>query len=249
MKIKKRIKEKFMKNVFLLFIAVFLLIGCPQPAENGNDSSRTGTFEKDSLLIEIWDSSTPSKFLGYDTMLGLDRWVPIILTSKGYCVRLSSYNVNNINYGIRADRAQNIDYDDEQWIEIINRDGWGSAIFFLTESIPAANDTPYYVYFDNIFNNIIYNPHDGGTYYTWDHNKISQEITILANQKFYDNMGTIRSWNDNYEYFGEQGFYKPSTNFIGEKLQLYPLKKIGSYADLGLPDPAAVKRPLIYKVR
>jgi len=86
----------------ILFAVIFIFGGCQQPIETG-DKSRDDAFEKNSLLIEVWDSSTPPKFLGYDTGLEYKRQYygssdsrsPIILTSKGYCVELQEVSYYN----------------------------------------------------------------------------------------------------------------------------------------------------------
>jgi hypothetical protein len=244
----------------ILFIAVYILAGCEQMPENGNGSGRENPFELDSaLLIEVWDSSTPPKFLGYDT--GLYDWrdgsYSLILTSKGYCVSL--WNVRYIRegkrfYGDRADWDQGISYDDPL-AETMRNTGWGYAVFFDTTSDPTANDTPYALWSSNIVNNVMFNPHNGGTYYTWDTNAAPRAITISADYKFYDNMGVIHTWNDDYDTFGEwqlreylEEYPVSSSALIGKAVTFQPLKKIGGYAELGLPNPDDVTPPLIYKV-
>ena len=200
----------------------------------------------------MWDSSTPPKFLGYDTGLAIERSKPIILTSKGYCVELRNYSISGIGskitYSQGPDRPQNM-YSD-QWDDIMKNNGWGYAIFFTTAN-PTANDTPYASYYNyyniNIVNFVIYNPHNGGTYYTVDRNATRPSVTIQGNFKFYDNMGTMRTWNDDYEYFGE--LWRSSKDYIGETFGFTPLKKIGGYAELGLPNPATTTYPLVYKVK
>jgi len=252
-------KKKGVLGIAVFFAAVmFLFTGCQQPVETDN-GSRDGVFEKDSLLIEVWDSSTPPKFLGYDTRLGEDGYYssavsiiagPIILTSKGYCVALRrSYDGSKIGYGTVPYDNQGMDYD--EWDEIWKNNGWGCAIFFATAN-PTANDTPYAIamWGNNIVNNVFYNPHNGGTYYTRDRNATTPNITIQGNYKFYDNTGTMRSWNDDYQYFGENDLHVgSSTNYIGGSFYFTPLKKIGGYAEIGLPDPATTTYPWVYKVR
>ena len=237
----------------ILFTAVFILASCEQLTGdgNGNESERDNPFDLDSpLLIEVWDNSTPAKFLGYDTRLR-DSWGdgPLILTSKGYCVSLWNFRYNRDGkryYGEVAD--WDVGIIDEERDEIIKNTGWGYAVFFDTTSSPTANDTPYALWGSNIVNNVMFNPHNGGTYYTWDTNAAPRAITISADYKFYDNMGTIRTWNDDYDLFGEAGFAYPSSAHIGETWSFRPLKKIGGYAELGLPNPDDVTLPLIYKV-
>jgi len=235
----------------ILFITVFILAGCEQIPGNGNGSGRETPFDLDSpLLVEVWDSSTPPQFLGYDTGLGFDNYSSIILTSKGYCVSLQQFQGGGSDY--KRYYSQQPPWNQSMWVdereEIMKDTGWGYAIFFDTASDPTVNDTPYALWGSNIVNFVVCNPHDGGTYYTWDTNVARRDITISADYKFYDNMGTIRTWNDDYDTFGEQGLYYPSSAFIGETLTFQPLKKIGGYAELGLPNPNDVTPPLIYKV-
>jgi hypothetical protein len=243
----------------ILFITVFILAGCEQIPGNGNGLGRESPFDLDSpLLIEVWDSSTPPQFLGYDT--GLHDFYntsdSLILTSSGYCVSLRGvryYRDGKKYYGGIADKPQSMDID--TWSEIMKNGGWGYAVFFDTASDPTANDTPYALWTSNIVNDVMYNPHNGGTYYTWDTNAAPRDITIRADYKFYDNMGTIRTWNHDYDFWGEgnsrigeQYLRGPSSAFIGETGSFQPLKKIGGYAELGLPNPKDVTPPLIYKV-
>ena len=237
--------------VTILFIAVFILAGCEQIPGNGNGLGRESPFDLDSpLLIEVWDSSTPAKFLGYDT--GLRDWrdynYSLILTSKGYCVSLRNvirYRDGKRYYGEVSDEDQGTD---GTVAEMIRNNGWGHAVFFDTTSDPTANDTPYALWRgSNIVNNVMFNPHNGGTYYTWDTNAAPRAITISADHKFYDCTGIIRTWNDNV-VLGYQELKGGSSWVIGETWTFQPLKKIGGYAELGLPNPDDVKLPLISKV-
>jgi len=253
----------------ILFIAVFVLAGCEQLTGNGNGtgtgtgngngngngSGRDNPFDLDSpLLVELWDSSTPPKFLGYDT--GLDNvpdGQPIILTSKGYCVYFGdvfyrspvssdAYNYGwKKYYGYKAYDSQEPNFD-----TIMKDTGWGYCIFFETTSNPTANDTPYALWSSNIVNAVMVNPHDGGTYYTWDTNAASRDITVRADYKLYDNTGAIRTWNDDFDWGEDRG--STLSDNIGETLTFHPLKKIGGYAELGLPNPDDLTHPLIYKV-
>jgi len=232
----------------ILFTVMFVLGGCQQPVETGR-GPRDGAFEKDSLLIEVWDSSTPPQFLGYYTGLEYINNTthsdfPIILTSKGYCVELRvSSGVRKIYYGKIAFWNAAIDYDEQN--EIMKNNGWGCAIFFATAN-PTANDTPYASNGSNIVNYVMYNPHNGGTYYTPDRNATAPNITIQGDYKFYDNMGTMRTWNDDVS-LGE--FRQTISGEIGGPFYFIPLKKIGGYAELGLPDPATTTYPWVYKVK
>lgn len=233
--------------VFLALV-IFIFGGCVQPVETDN-GSRDTTFEKDSFLIEVWDSSTPPKFLGYDTGLGTNNdyyYGPIILTSKGYCVQLRWRN-NNICYGQIANLAQNVDFELRD--EIARIDGWGLAVFFATAN-PTANDIPYGGWWSNIINNVMYNPNNGGTYYTRDRNLTAPNITIQANFKLYDGTGALLTFNDN-SFCGEPEINGPATRLIGENFNEWfvPLKKIGGYAELGLPNPATTTRPWVFKVK
>jgi hypothetical protein len=247
-------KRGFVLGVaMILFIAVCILTGCEQMPENGNGLGRDNPFELDSaLLIEVWDSSTPAQFLGYDTGL-MDRYYDssMILTSKGYCVSLRGVRYNSDGkrfYGEIADLDQGISHEDPLR-ETIRNTGWGYAVFFETASDPTASDTPYALWGSNVVNNVMFNPHNGGTYYTWDTNAALRDITIRADHKFYDAMGTLHTWNDDDYYFGEQSNKAPGSSLVGETVTFQPLKKIGGYAELGLPNPDDVKPPLIYKVK
>jgi hypothetical protein len=230
----------------ILFTVLFAFIGCQQPIESGNGNGRDGAYEKDSMLIEVWDSSNPSKFLGYDTGLGEKSSYgfssrPIILTSKGYCVELRAYNnYSKISYG----KVAPIDTGTDESEQIIRNNGWGYAVFFDKTTTPTVNDTSYAYWFSNILNDVMYNPYNDGTYYTWDTGYKS--ITILANHKFYDNRGTLCSFNDDV-FFAE--LRSETSYMIGETENFTPLKKIGGYAELGLPNPATVTAPLVYKVK
>jgi hypothetical protein len=287
-------KKITIKIAAILCAAVFALVGCQQPVETTN-GSRDSIDEKDSLLLEVWDSSNPPQFLGYDTGLAQyslnssgniynsdtpynSRPPIIILTSKGYCVELKYYyyvlnfttgtSIEKIAYGRTARRSYDLDIDDTwiYWHNIMKNTGWGSAVFFEKTTTPTANDTPYAlggysnihtnivnsnIVNSNIVNDVLFNPHNGGTYYTkvnysWD-DSAYKKITIQANHKFYDNTGTLRSWNDDVG-LGEFSWEKTSES-IGYSLNFIPLKRIGGYAELGLPNPATVTAPLVFKVR
>jgi len=243
-------KQKTLRIAAILFVAVFIFAGCQQPMGNGDNESREGAFNKDSLLIEVWDSSTPPKFLGYDTGLGNERSRPIILTSNGYCVELRSITYGDYKYmayGRIAPMDQGLDSDELD--EIIENNGWGYAIFFTTTANPTVNDTPYAFGNSNIINDVIYNPNNGGTYYTVDRNAPPTNMTIQGNYKFYDNTGAIRTWNDDCS-LGEQEFNRtPTSDFIGESFYLLPFKRIGGYTELGLPNPDDIIPPFVYKVQ
>jgi len=243
----------------ILFAVIFIFGGCQQPIETG-DKSRDGAFEKNSLLIEVWDSSTPPKFLGYDTGLGNYRDRPIIFTSKGYCVELQEVRYYNYldyldEYGepareikskIRYCLGADTDHlPDEERNDIVKNNSWGSAVFFATAN-PTANDTLYAMWGSSIDNYVMYNPHNSGTYYTVDRDKTRpSNITIQGNFKSYDTMGTMRTLND--DFFLQRGM--TSKDLIGEPFDFVPLKKIGGYAELGLPNPVTTTYPLVYKVR
>jgi len=249
--------------VLTLFAALFILAGCEQsitPEVSNRDNTGDNTIEKDSLLIEVWDSSTPPKFLGYYTGIGnyggSYNNSPIILTSKGYCVQLSYSSIGR-------DEMTGADLESRTWygqrgftdmipsaeaIELRKKDGWGHAIFFNKASNPTDSDTPYAWWSSDIVNNVMYHPRDGGTYYTWDNNATRQDITIQANYTFYDFKGAIHTWNDDVT-FVETRDQLDTKYFIGKTETFTPFKKIGGYAELGLPNPNDVKGPWVFKVR
>lgn len=239
-------KNLVMGVVSILFAAVFIFSGCQPIIDNGNESDREGAFNKDSLLIEVWDQSIPPKFLGYDTgMMSNDR--PIILTSKGYCVEINHSFQNRTRksfYGHSSVMDQGMSWDE---FDENNKLDWGCQILFAKTTDPNANDRPYLGAANHnrfIVNQVFYNPHNGGTYYTWD-GTIPQSVNFPPNFKMYHPDGTIHTSNEfiddrylDYSYFTE---YSP--------LKLNPLKKIGGYSELGLPNPDEVTGYLMYKVR
>lgn len=233
----------------ILFAAILIFSGCQQPVENGGETIREGdgTFELDSpLLIEVWDSSSPRKFLGYDTGLrDYSQSQPIILTSEGYCVLL-----NDLFYSTTTTKIKNhygpFGADDDGYIT--NNTDWGDVLFFTTASNPTANAVPYLLstWTSNIINYVYYNPHDGGTYYTWT-GGTGEIKTMPSGFKLYDAAGRLRSCNDNDIAGVLRGM--EWSDLVGETLNLRPLKKIGGYSAMGLPNPNEVTAPFVYKVK
>ena len=236
----------------ILFAVIFIFGGCQQPIETG-DRSRDGAFEKDSLLIEVWDSSTPQKFLGYDTgMTGMSDYYSnnrtIILTSKGYCVELydyyfSSYYFEKHNYGGRSspDRDQGVPYDEPRL-----ENATGTLILYKTSLVPTANDTPYLGGSSGRFisNYVFYN---GGTYYTYA-SEVREAVKFPPNFRILDVDGMMLTCNDSI-LVAWQDLKEGWSPLVGETVNLYPLKKIGGYAELGLPNPDNVRLPFIYKIK
>jgi hypothetical protein len=247
-----------MKKIFVLFaLATILFItACEQPTENRSgreispeiDSSGTtgdnGNSAGGALLIEVWDSSTPPKLLGYDTGMGNEQSKPIILTSTGYCVELSYGIIRNTKryYGPDYYNFYNDEYNELRA---------GCILLFATTSNPTDNDTAYYgsppTVSRGIHNYVVHNPHDGGTYYT-SASPVRQALILPEKFMLYDADGTLRNCNEQIiGPFIVRGAL-PS-DCVGIEEYFSPLKKIGDYKVLGLPNPDDIEPPLTYKVR
>jgi len=241
--------------VLVLLTAVCILSGCEQSLTPAGSGSREGAFDLDSLLIEVWTNTSPPKFLGYDTGMtdnstGSD--FPIILTSTGYCVAIQNpgqFGGRKKSYGSGgADRDQGVPPENEP-------DDWGSMIVFATASNPTANDTPYLLagrYSRWIENYVFYNPHDGGTYYTWAGTSYeSNYVNLPAGFKLYDADGTLRTCNEATVGI-PSGYREENLSFLvgnHDYANFSPLKKIGGYQALGLPNPDDLANGVLYKVK
>jgi len=239
----------------ILFMAVCIFAGCKQSVTPEGDTVRDGTFDMDSLLIEVWANTSPPTFLGYDTgmtdrLLGGDS--PIILTSTGYCVMIRDPSMlpKKKSYG-------DIGSYKSQSVSTVVFDDWGSMILFATASNPTLNDTPYLYAGKNnrwIENYVFYNPHDGGTYYTWAGTRNEQKkINFPAGFKLFDADGTLCTCNDATVASIDINGYVIEENFLflvgNTDYLVQPLKKIGDYKELGLPNPDVLTYGIFYKVK
>jgi len=255
MKQRTKNKEQFI-IVLVMFVAVCLLAGCEQFNSPDEDSSRDSTFDIDSLLIEVYANTTPPTFLGYDTGMtdGYDNSFPVILTSKGYCVTIRTGSTWGPS--IKKSYGGQSGADRDQGNSFADPDDWGSMILFNTASNPTANDTPYLLagrYNRWIANYVFYNPHDGGTYYTFAGASYEQStLTLPAGFKLYDADGTLCTCNDTtlgaLQHSKEDGNFSYLVNNPDEA-KFQPLKKIGNYQALGLPNPDVLANGLLYKVK
>ena len=234
-------------RIAIHFLMILFFICCEQFSGPGNDGSRDSTFDKDYLLIEVWDISSPAKFLGYDTGLrsSYNNNIPIILTSTGYCVELRSFTSFGIGSKRNYGSGSSVPFDPASETDNNREYDWGAQIVYKTVSNPTENDIPYLMGGTiNLTNFVYYTAYNGGTYYTYLNDR-SESVKFPANFKLIDIDGTLKTCNDSLlgnMYRGEN--YQ---ELVGETLQLRPLKKIGGYAELGLPNPETVTRGIIFK--